>query len=83
MKVTGFLTVALLLFIVGISAGRQQQQGNPVHTIDPWAPGIQCVFSLRLRALQRIEQNLLANVLQLVLHCTRSIAAAFIYPHLS
>ncbi|KAK9916979.1 hypothetical protein WJX75_009448 [Coccomyxa subellipsoidea] len=41
MKVTGFLTVAQLLFTVGISAGRQLQQGNAVHTIDPWAPGIQ------------------------------------------
>lgn len=58
MRTSGACIAALLLLAVGISAARQLQQENPVHVIDPWAPGRKCAFLCLLKTGLNIVKGL-------------------------
>ncbi len=68
MRTSGACIAALLLLAIGISAARQLQQGNAIHVIDPWAPGIKCAF-LCLRGLastSRVRKEARRGLVQLL-----------------
>ena len=74
MRTTGACIAALLLLVVGTSAVHQE---NPVHVIDPWAPGIKCAFRcLRSMALMsRVRKEARRSLVQLLYQLSSHLSA--------